>query len=103
MRRNLKVALVLYVIAIVLSFTINTPKKNYFTGMDKYYGWYKVQSGDTLTSIHDEFDSARPLNEFIQEVKNINHLNGDRIISGRHIVVPYGVIKSSAGAGRVLK
>ncbi|MGN0377472.1 MAG: LysM peptidoglycan-binding domain-containing protein [Suilimivivens sp.] len=58
----------------------------------KYYKSITVAAGDTMwdyaeryadTEFYDSYES------YIKEVININHLDGDDIIYGQHIILPY--------------
>jgi LysM repeat protein len=57
----------------------------------KYYKSYYVETGDSLWSIAEEYisDEYSDINEYIAEVKQINHLKGDRVKQGSHICIPY--------------
>lgn len=60
--------------------------KNY-----KYYTSIQIQDGDSLWAIAREYGSAAHINsrEYIAEVKQINHLQGDEIHSGQYLTIPY--------------
>ncbi|CDA69469.1 MAG: LysM peptidoglycan-binding domain-containing protein [Bacteroides sp.] len=57
----------------------------------KYYTSISVAYGDTLTSIAGEYmDEHYTLEEYISEVRQINHLSEDASIdAGSYLVVPY--------------
>lgn len=58
----------------------------------KYFRSIEISSGDTLWSIAKEYSNTahyRNAKEYIDEVKKINSLTSDRIITGQHIIVPY--------------
>ena len=58
----------------------------------KYYKSIEVSKGDTLWSIAKaNIDSAHYKNtyEYINEIKKMNSLTSDNIISGNYIIVPY--------------
>lgn len=57
----------------------------------KYYKSYYVETGDSLWSIAKEHisDEYSDINEYIAEVKQINHLQGDAVKQGSHICIPY--------------
>jgi cell division protein YceG involved in septum cleavage len=58
----------------------------------KYYKSIEITKGDTLWSIAQEYsDDAHYKNtsDYIKEVRNINSLTSDNIISGSYIIVPY--------------
>lgn len=57
----------------------------------KYFTNITIEEGDTLwtiaeTNITEEYTSVK---EYIEEIKEINHLKGDEITEGRHIVIPH--------------
>ena len=57
----------------------------------KYYTSITVEEGDTLWDIagiymSDEFSSVK---KYIDEVKSINHLTGNKIYAGEELIVPY--------------
>lgn len=57
----------------------------------KYYTSISIEQGDTLSSIAKAYISTEysSIDEYISEVKFINHIDGDNIIAGNHIIVPY--------------
>lgn len=57
----------------------------------KYYTSIEVAYGDSLWSIaeayiSDEYDSV---NDYIKEVKAINHMDEDAIVAGQSLIIPY--------------
>lgn len=57
----------------------------------KYYKTIEITSGDTLwdiaeTYIDDNYDSVK---EYVQELKDINHLDSDSIQDGQYLTVAY--------------
>ena len=57
----------------------------------KYYTSIKVESGDTLWAIANEYitDEYASMNEYMDEVCSINHISEDEIHAGQYLVVPY--------------
>lgn len=57
----------------------------------KYYKSYEIQPGDTLTSIAETYTANTQVSvkEYINEIRENNHLYKDTIISGKKIVVAY--------------
>ena len=57
----------------------------------KYYTSIEVSYGETLWSIADEYACAEydSLNEYVDEVMQINHLKEDIIFAGQYLVIPY--------------
>lgn len=58
---------------------------------EKYYKSVELQPGDSLWSIAEEYGSKEygSYKEYIEEVKEMNHLTSNRIYSGRSICIPY--------------
>lgn len=61
------------------------------TTHEKYFTSITIGEGDSLWTIAqanrtEEYDS---IEEYIDEVKSINHLEDDVITAGRHIVIPH--------------
>ncbi|MGN0382697.1 MAG: LysM peptidoglycan-binding domain-containing protein [Eubacterium sp.] len=58
---------------------------------NKYYKSIKVESGDTLWTIADEYmtggDCSR--SEYIEEIKSMNGLTDETIHAGKYIVICY--------------
>ncbi|MGI6008200.1 MAG: LysM peptidoglycan-binding domain-containing protein [Ruminococcus sp.] len=57
----------------------------------KYYKSYYIETGDSLWSIAKEHmtDEYSDINEYIAEVKKINHLSDNTVKQGTHICIPY--------------
>ncbi len=57
----------------------------------KYYTSIRIKSGDTLTSIARQYYTLdfSSLADYIREVRFINHLDSDRIVAGKRLIVPY--------------
>lgn len=58
----------------------------------KYYTSITVSSEDTLWSIAEKYmdlEHYSSANDYIQEVKKMNHLQNDIITYGEHLIVPY--------------
>ncbi len=56
-----------------------------------YYKSIKVTEGDTLWTIADEYmgNEFKDKKSYINEVKRLNHLNGDTIKTGSYLMIPY--------------
>ena len=57
----------------------------------KYYTDIEVEYGDSLWSIAQEYCDSHygSIFEYMNEVRSINHINGDIIKEGQLLVVPY--------------
>ncbi len=55
----------------------------------KYFTAYMVQKGDTLWSLAEQNAHEESYKEYINEVKDINHMYTDTIKAGQYIVIPY--------------
>ena len=57
----------------------------------KYYTSISVKSGDTLGSIAQRYISKeyRDIDEYVNEVRSINHIDDSSIYAGEKIIVPY--------------
>ena len=55
----------------------------------KYFTAYMVQKGDTLWELAREYSNGESYIDYINEVKDINHLYSDRITAGQYIVIPF--------------
>ena len=57
----------------------------------KYYTTVTVAVGETLWDIANEYNSEEfgGIQNYIREVKSINHISGDRICAGEALTVPY--------------
>ncbi len=57
----------------------------------KYYTSIEIKSGSSLWEIAEEYmtEEYTSVEEYIREVKQINHLTGDLIYEGAYLCVPY--------------
>ena len=57
----------------------------------KYYTSITIESGETLWDIAGEFisDDFTSVQDYIKEVKHINHITEDEIYAGEELIVPY--------------
>ena len=56
-----------------------------------YYKTIQVEEGDTLWTLADQYmgNSSFDKQQYIDEVKEINHLTDDTIESGAYLMIPY--------------
>ena len=57
----------------------------------KYYTSVEIHAGDTLWSIASDYitDDYENIDEYINEVCEINHISANEIHSGQYITIPY--------------
>lgn len=57
----------------------------------KYYTSIQVQKGDTLWNIANAYMSEEyaDVNEYIEEICSINHIDASEIHSGQYLTIPY--------------
>ncbi|WP_099468124.1 cell division suppressor protein YneA [Konateibacter massiliensis] len=57
----------------------------------KYYTSIQIEKGDTLWELAEDYITTEynSVNDYIQEVKNLNSLYGDSIHEGQYLTVPY--------------
>lgn len=92
---------ILTIIVAVLAIVINKANKDEQRYLDEisryqaYYTEYQVEAGDNLWNLYDEICELYPdtsvisREDWIEEVHDINSLNGSKIISNYHLVIPY--------------
>ncbi len=66
-------------------------EQNHNMTPQKYFKSITIQTGDTLTTIAEEFMGSeyQSTSQYIQEVKSLNCMLDDDIASGDHLIVPY--------------
>lgn len=95
LRRRIAVGIlsVLLVLLFVLSFNSiaqaneEIPETTY-----KYFTYHTVDKGDTLWSLAEEYIDYtfyKNIQEYVSEVKEINHMTDDNIRIGQTVVIPY--------------
>lgn len=57
----------------------------------KYYKSIEIKSGDTLWGIAEEYMTGEyaSVQEYINEIKQINHLTSDNIHDSKHLMIAY--------------
>lgn len=96
-KRQLITALVLFftVLASVLIISnclrANQVKASSVKTENIYYKTVEVEDGDTLWDLADRYMGEKSFSrqEYIEQVKELNHLSGDTIESGAYLMVPY--------------
>ena len=93
-RGLLAIAIILVVaLGILLGSSINAlaSSEKDISSYNKYYVSIRVESGDTLWTIADEYVEGFNLSksDYIAEVCQINSISEDNIHAGDYIVVPY--------------
>lgn len=93
---NFKGFVVLMVLTIIfgvifLSGFNDTGKVNASTSNQKYFVCVDIQDGDTLWSIADLYitEEYSSVDDYIEEIKELNGLSNDKILCGATLVVPY--------------
>ena len=64
----------------------------------KYFKSVQIEKGDTLWSIATKnmvYKHYKNINSYLREIKNMNSLKSDNIISGTYIIIPYYSTESS--------
>lgn len=61
--------------------------------IEKKYESIEIQDGDTLWSIAEKYADTRYTNmvDYIDELKTMNNLHGDKIIGGTNLIITYYV------------
>lgn len=73
------------------SFISVAKNKSDNTPIYKYYTSIQIQSGDTLWDLANDYITTeyQSINDYINEVKNLNSLETDDIHEGQYLTVPY--------------
>ncbi len=91
-RKMLFIALSILIIFNIIMFhgVKGEDNTNAATVKEKYFTCIEIEDGDTLWGIAEEYASVEfeSYDTFIDEVKSINNLKGDRITSGGTLVIP---------------
>ncbi len=95
-RRNIILAVAAAAVLMIFAFSYHTFTSAASTDTDnisyKYFTSIRVETGDTLWSIAEEYADALHYasnKEYINEVKMMNKLGSDEIVSGQYLVIPY--------------
>ena len=58
--------------------------------LHKYYTSVQIHPGDTLWDIATQYcHNSAQIKDYMQELRRINHLSGDKIHAGRYLTVVY--------------
>ena len=59
--------------------------------VEKYVTSVYIKDGDTLWTIAEQYFTERnvSIKEYIEEIKECNHLSSNRIKKGQYLIVPY--------------
>ena len=70
---------------------ISSVKASSLENSYKYYTSVQVKQGDSLWSIANAYMTAEcgDVSDYVDEIKELNHLNDDAIHAGEYILVPY--------------
>ncbi len=96
LRRKVFMSIMTVCLVIIFSIGINGFLSNAKSNTDqisyKYYTSITVSSEDTLWSIAEKYmdiEHYRTIDDYILEVKTMNHLQSDVITYGEHLIIPY--------------
>lgn len=93
-KSNLNIA-VLLIMTLTLTVTLSTAivkasSSNNTPTDSKFYTSVMIEEGDTLWSIAQEYcDNAADINDYIEELRSINHIEESRIQEGNYLIVTY--------------
>ncbi len=95
MKRHLQMFLITICLITVCSFTLSAFRSNAKNGLStsvKYYRSIAISNHDTLWSIAEQYMDAEhydSIQDYIDEVRQMNSLTGDAIHYGEYLVIPY--------------
>lgn len=99
-RMELRKKFLMFIMTVCLVITFSTGISGFLSNAKdkdsrtsyKYYTSITVSNEDTLWSIAEKYmdqEHYGSVNDYIKEVKNMNHLQNDIITYGEHLIVPY--------------
>lgn len=86
---------VLVMLIVVISISISSISSAHSSDESPKFTYYKqvqIQKDDTLWEIAEtniDYEKYHHINDYIDEVRCINHLEEDALIQGQYIIVPY--------------
>ena len=95
LKRHMFISFFTLCIAITFAFGISSIQTSAMDTSEvieiKYYTSITISPDDTLWSIASEYmgNHYESVNEYIEEVMNINSLTDETIYTGQHLVIPY--------------
>lgn len=95
LRRRVFMSILTVILVVVLAVSYHAFLSEANTGEDeifyKYYTSIEVSYGETLWSIADEYACAEydSINDYVDEVMQINHLDEDTVLAGQFLIIPY--------------
>jgi hypothetical protein len=89
-REFLMVAVLLILSLLFFNMLVQADDRKEAASLYKYYTSVPIHPGDTLWDIASKYcGNADRLPEYVQELKQINHLKNDEIHAGRYLTVVY--------------
>ena len=95
-RRNIILAFVTTIVLMIFVFSVYSFTSAASVDIDKisykYFTNIKVDAGDTLWSIADEYmdaDHYKSNKQYITEIKRMNKMTDDEIFAGQYLIIPY--------------
>lgn len=85
------VATLILVILILAANSIGTSAKTERTAENTRFMSYEIRTNDSLWSIASQYAPAYGVSAktYVDELKRVNGLQGDRIVAGTHLIVLY--------------
>lgn len=83
------ICILLAVLALIMLFNVTSSAKNTYH-YDTYYSNVYIDNGDTLWNIAKNNYSVEygDFNNYIEEIRTLNHLTNDNIHAGGYLVIP---------------
>lgn len=89
--KGIIITLCIIIFSITIIFNSGNHKAYADTINEKCYRYIEVETGDSLWSIAEEYMSEEydSIDDYIDEVKQINNIKSDKIYRGATLVIPY--------------